>query len=295
MKKLNRNLIILASISFLIFLSSIFFSKSEKSLPKKQQTALLNPKYKEQVCKIQISNQNESIVLQKNEKFWFASNDISKILVDSKLVEILLDNASKIKDVYEISKSKLDWQKLELSYSNSISIDFLNNEKSFSKIFFGISDSLSNRIAFRTEINSYEIENNFSQFLTFDLNYWSAGEIFYEIKNPQTIKFDFPQKNLKKSINSSDSTFSEISHSILSIRHGKIIENKLQDLEKIAEIEVQDGNGNISKAIILKNELCFFVQKVCSPQLDDNSLYEISEWTFKKICAEFEKSDKSDK
>lgn len=293
MTKLNKKLIILTSISFFIFLFSIFFSKSEKSSPKSLQTALLNPNYKESVSKITISSKNNSIYLEKKSDFWFANNSV---LVDSKLVETLISNSFKIRDVFKISENESDFEKLELSNLNSVFIEFSDNEKSFSKIYFGISDSLSNRIAFRTEqkTEAYETENNFSQFLTFDLNYWSAGEIFYEIKNPQTIKLTlFNEDNSiqkSKSFNSSDENFSSISHDILSIRHGSISlnENKI-DLKKIAVLECHDGDGQISIIEILKNKNDYFVKNKIKKNLCDNSLYEISEWTFKKITEIFEK------
>lgn len=287
MTKLNKKLIILTSISFFIFLFSIFFSKSEKSSPKSLQTALLNPNYKESVSKITIGSKNDSIFLEKKSDFWFANNSV---LVDSKLVETLISNSSKIRDIFKISENESDFEKLELSNSNSIFIEFSDNEKSFSKIFFGISDSLSNRIAFRTEqkTESYETENNFSQFLTFDLNYWSAGEIFYEIKNPQTVKLTlFNEDNSvqkTKSFNSSDENFSSVSHNILSIRHGSIFFNEIKnDAKIIAILECHDGNGKIAIVEILKNNNEYLVRN----KFSNNLTYEISEWTFKKIIEIF--------
>lgn len=287
MTKLNKKLIILTSISFFIFLFSIFFSKSEKSSPKSLQTALLNPNYKESVSKITIGSKNDSIFLEKKSDFWFANNSV---LVDSKLVETLISNSSKIRDIFKISENESDFEKLELSNSNSVFIEFSDSEKSFSKIFFGISDSLSNRIVFRTEqkSESYETENNFSQFLTFDLNYWSAGEIFYEIKNPQTVKLTlFNEDNSvqkTKSFNSSDENFSSVSHNILSIRHGSIFFNEINnDAKIIAILECHDGNGKIAIVEILKNNNEYLVRN----KFSNNLTYEISEWTFKKIIEIF--------
>lgn len=312
-KKLNKVLFIIAVISSIFFVLSFFFSKTKASAPKVTKTAFLNPKYEEAVTSITIGTKNAWLVLDKNNKingFWFAHNEffdesgnlisVSKTtLADSKLVKTLLSNSSKIRNIRKISDKKSDFEKLELSPSNSTWIVFSDAEKSLSKIFFGISDSLSKTRTFCTNppknrifpkensVSAYETEDNLSQFLTTDIDYWADGEIFSEIESPETIKFSYPEKNIDFSMNSSSPDFASISHSILSLRHGKV--QDFSKSEKIAELRVYDGSSKITTIEFFKADSVYFLKKThiseyYEPFYDS---FEISEWTFNRIVENF--------
>lgn len=297
-KRLNRILFVLALLSVALFVFSLFFSKSERTAPKPSSSALLNPNNVEKIDSIKISVRGTEVLLSKSDDFWHirSENSKSNSLVDTKLVSALISNASRIREIYKISSDKNDFSALGLSGGSAIS--FLSGGEPLSAVIFGISDALSGRIAFRTfdGTESYETEDDFSQFLTVDADYWIAGEFFYEIasanSSAETIKLVCPEKNIDFKINSSDSRFPDISHSVMSLRHGKVCDLKKDGARKIAEIEVHSGNGEISVAEIWESKASaepesLFVTKKSTVKIGDDSAYELSEFTFNRIIEIF--------
>ncbi|MBR1536726.1 MAG: DUF4340 domain-containing protein [Treponema sp.] len=294
MKKLNILLLKIFLLSLLFFIFSLVFSTEERSKQKADESALLNPGHKNKVGFIEITkaSENEAISLKKQGDFWLlikktdGGQNQTCTYAEAKIVNSLLENAAKIRKIYKISGNQKDFERLKLSQNNSVSINFQKNDgEAFSRLYFGEENSLKNRIYFRSGLseNAFETENNFSQYLNCDINYWAAGEIFPEIKNP---------------VNASKE--------ILSLRHGKILENGEDIVAKgraVWTLIVQDGNGRsvkldfFEKTGLLESgeaEKSYFYKKTISPsEIDsgenifafysENAVYEISEWTYERL------------
>ncbi|MBR1723059.1 MAG: hypothetical protein IJ727_11370, partial [Treponema sp.] len=157
MKSIDRLLIKILAASALLFLLSLIFSNKDKNTQKSAESALLNPKYKNDVAKIEISKSGVAedggtITLTKQGDFWLLSKEGKKgeaicTIADSKIIGSLIENAVKIRKMYIISDRKSDYDTLGLGEKNSTSISFLKNNSSlYTKVHFGYSDSLKNRI-----------------------------------------------------------------------------------------------------------------------------------------------------
>ena len=305
-ESLNKILAFLSVFFLATFVLSFFVSKKAKTSPKTSSTALLNPNKTDEVSSIEIGKGNHSLLLSLSNGFWYVQSQIpplipgsepsvsEKSLVDKKLVEALVHNASEIRTVYKISSKSKDFEPLGLGEDSSF-VSFSSAESELSKIHFGITDPLSNRISFRTEngSDSYETDDDFSQFLSSDSDYWIAGELFYEIENPETVKFSYPDRNIDFSANSSDKIFATVSHSIMSLRHGALRQRiDVEGSFVVAKIEVHSGSSEVSVVSVSRKtdaegKSAFFVQKSSSINIEDSCFYEISEFTFNRIVEIF--------
>lgn len=307
--------ILLASI--LIFAFSLVFSKKERSTQKSVESAILNPSHKNEVNLIEIeSGEGSQITLKKQGDFWLLSKTIENgneiyTLADSKIITALLENASKIRKIYKITEKESDYLSLGISEKQKTSISFSqNSDKLYTKVYFGHSDSIKNRIYFRSDSSKtvYETENDIHQFLTKDLNYWSEGGIVPEIKNTVQITLKV-EADSKQSISPRTITldekskdFQSKSHTLLSLRHGNILSEETSSIKKISTLTLQDGNGRIAKIDFFEkregftdsSEISYFYKKSVTPsQIDsqenifafysENALYEISAWTYERI------------
>ncbi len=344
MKKLDKLLLKILIFSLVLFTVSVFFSKKEKNTPKAIESALLNPKYINEVALIEIQSEKSksndfsglgsSITLKKQGDFWLLSKSEGKgtneirTLADKKIVTSLIEKASEIRKLYQISSKESDFDRLGTSENTSTTISFLkNSDNMYTKIHFGHSNPLTNRTFVRSESSkiTYETENNLSQYLTTDTNYWSEGRILPEIDNPTEIIFEkfSPTQGTQESISSSKlnektPNFTTKSNTLLSLRHGKIKSegelSKDQNIvpKPISALTVYDGNGRITRIeffeeeeLSVKNETgeqenskSYWYKKSIQPSPADsqenafafyseNAIYELSGWTYNKISSLF--------
>ena len=275
--KLNKFLLKILLASILIFGLSLIFSRNEKSAPKALESALLNPKYKKEVNIITIQAQEESdsssekygsqITLKKQGDFWLflksteESNEEICAIADSKIVDSLLEKAASLRRIYKITDKEKDYLSLGVSGNAESTLAFSkNNDKLYTKIHFGLSNSLKNRIYFRSEGKKtvYESQNDFEQYLNTDINYWSEGEIIPEITNPVQISLEITespafsqeskiQKSGKITLDEKSENFAQKSRSLLSLRHGTIQGENHADLRKISKLILHDGSGRIAR------------------------------------------------
>ncbi|MBQ4377747.1 MAG: DUF4340 domain-containing protein [Treponema sp.] len=313
MKTFEKKLLKIFLASVLIFILSVIFSKNQKNAQRPVETALLNPGFSSDVSSVLITKKSVSGVsevrIEKQGDFWLLSeNDGICSFADSKIVNSLIENAAKLRKIYKISGEYKDFVRLGVDDDGGSLITFSEkNGKTFSKIYFGLENQLKNRIYFRVDTGktAYETENDFSQYLTVDLNYWAEPEIFPEIKNPVAISFS-GENNY--SLDEKSRGFASVSHTLLSLRHGKICGN-FEDFPELknpaSSLTVQDGEGRISKIEffekIEKNSTAdgeieksyFYKKSILAAEIDaqenifafysQNAVYEISLWTFERI------------
>ncbi|MCR4821692.1 MAG: hypothetical protein K5873_02330 [Treponema sp.] len=312
MKKKDRILNIILLSSFFIFILSIIFKNGEKSAPKSIDSAILNPKNIESVNLIELSHSRQgkasSIFLKKQGDFWLFYGEEGKETVtfaDSKMVKSLIENSSQIRKIYPISAKREDFFSLGIEEGQTFTLNFLESEgKILTKVNFGKTDSLKNRIYFSSCLESmaYECQDSFSQFLTLDSAYWAEGQIFPEIKNSTAITFT--ENNKVFSLDEKSQNFSSKNQSLLSLRHGKTFNSeKIKGMVKKTSLTIQDGNGRISRLDFYQSSAneeessYYYIKSIKAGENEsqentfalysENACYELSLWTYGKIQSLF--------
>lgn len=315
MKNLDKILIKFLILSLILFVFSLFFSKNGKNTPKAIESAILNPRHSSEISQIEINvpyQEDGSIIFKKQGDFWLLEKDLpsgEKIIsqADSAIIESFIKNSSKIRKLYKVSDKSSDYESFSVSENSGIVVSFTgNNSKTYTKVHFGHSDSLKNRIYFRSEAFkiTYECENDFQQYLTTETNYWSEGKIIPEIKNPVQITVKMNESSIAQSLkmkrlDEKSPEFVSKSNTLLSLRHGKIWpETTINSADYISTLSVQDGSGRIAKLDFFKmqngDEESYFYRKSLQPSPVDSqqnifafysekAAYEISAWTYEKI------------
>lgn len=326
MKKLDKLLTKILIFSLILFLFSLFFQNNRRNAPKSIESALLNPKYKNEVAQIeiQIPSQNGVINLKKQGDFWLLVKNAGEgkteitTFADKKLVTSLIEKACEIRKLYQISDKESDFVQLKTSENAGSTVSFTGNDnKMYTKLYFGSTNSLTNRTFVRSQGSkiTYETENDLSHFLNSDTNYWSEGEILSGIisKGSNPVEISFEEKSTKSSLNEKSPDFAAKSTSLLSLRHGSIKDEEdylsamqSQNPQPTAVLTVQDGSGRsvrieffeIEEKGQSESEKSYFYKKNIRPSPADsqensfafyseNALYEISAWTYGKIKSLF--------
>lgn len=329
MKKLDKLLTKILIFSLILFLFSFFFTKARRNAPKSIESALLNPKYKNEIAQIeiQITSQNGAITLKKQGDFWLLVKNAGEgkaeitTFADKKLLTSLIEKACEIRKLYQISDKESDFDQLKTSENTARTVTFTgNNDKMYTKLHFGAANSLTNRTFVRSQGSkiTYETENDLSQFLNSDTNYWSQGEILAglldERANLVEITFkkqDFPKKSVNRDskLDEKSPDFNAKSNTLVSLRHGSIQsmwdDRSLKTLSPDSILTAQSGNGRQIELRFFKisnpetNEESYFYTRSLKPSpvvdsqensfafYSENAVYEISAWTYDRIIALF--------
>ena len=321
MTSLNKKLAVLTLVSFFLCAFSFLPFVRQKSAPKAFQSALLNPSHREDVTEILLSckddngtssaqrgentketHGNAAISLKKHaasigqdSSFWTASDRLTTVRADEKLVKNLLDNAIKLRKMYTISDSKKQWASLD---SASFVVQYRNNNTMYTKIDFFNTNSLTNRIVFTVEAqrNVYETEDTLSQFLTTDIKYWAKPELIQTISTPISLIFQENGKNPVK-ITDFSPEFERISHDVFVLRHGAILlptDSKSfgESLSQAsaATLTVLDEKGDSERISFYLQKYGYRCEYSFSPDASDNLhfAFEISDWTYDRLKTIFQ-------
>lgn len=162
-------------------------------------TAFLNPKYEKLSCsfeksevKIEIKKGIEVLEIQGGIVFDEAGK---KCPVSLQKVSMLLKNFSKIRNVEKNRIADFSSKiKTGLSDEDKISVRITkkgkeNKEELLCELDFGNTTSLTNRLFFEKDGWIFETEDNFSHFLTLDINYWAEKNFFCLFEKPDTFGF----------------------------------------------------------------------------------------------------------
>ncbi len=317
MNKTERLLIKFLIPSAIIFTLSLIFPTGKKNAQKTVKSAILNPKYKDDLSEIKITVSNDSILIKKYEDLWLMTkkngDEETSTLADSAIINSLVEKAIKIQNMYKISDKKSNFDALKVTESNSTSISFIGKDnKLYTKVHFGYKNSLLNRIALRAENSNsvFEAENLFDQYLNCDINYWADGLILNEASNPLYITFSDEKTDLKTS--ETNASFSETKKTLTSLRHGRILhKGDLKNMSFESKLIMQNGDGRIVKIYFYKENASkirgtktendegsyFYTRSFIPSPLDskeraealkkDDALYEISSWTYERIKSAF--------
>lgn len=277
---------------YLLSFSSIFdFDRREKI-----STALLNPKYREQVKRIELSSGGQSLTLVKKDDFWLVDG---KVPASSLQVKKLLDSLSSVKELYRVSKKNLS----DADYGfedNPFTISCFYDGKE-SLLIFGKEDFSKNFRYLKTPDNPsvYQISSYLEGFLSLSPQLWQDMEIIscnieknISKNDIQRIIFtDLSSERKVKTIKPLDSAFSSYADLILSLRHaGSLDDNEGLFSDKVFEIILELGNRD---EIIISafdkpagsggSEADFILLKVFYKDKNFTSSVRISRWTMEKL------------
>lgn len=252
-KKIPFNAYLIAILLFLSVLYGISFLKNPaKDTRKVTKTALINPKYESIISQIQISAENQLLVLQKNQEWWEIvdfENPLVKLPADSVRVNKMLSELCKVISIYKVSSKENDQKNNNFGFNSSgINISFSTSEKEISELCFGKSDfSQSKRFVKTSDSNTvYEMEDFISSYLTASLQSWSEPLIISQ-QILGTVKTEDVQRvviNNSTVVKNSSETSTYISK-LLELRHGGINPDFFAKSENpVYSLKLELGNKN---------------------------------------------------
>lgn len=276
-----------------------FFVKPTVDKRKSVKTALLNPKYKNEISQIQIHDSSSQLFLQKNKDVWEIvdfENPFVKLPADSKRINKMIDDFSQVIGAVQVSV-KVD-KSDSLTAQNfgfddrAVEIDFFAGGESAGEIVFGKNDFTQTKRYIKNHSSNlaYEIEDFASIYLTTSIQSWSeSGLISQQVLG--NIKADDIQRIIAdgRTFTNSDSLYKEYVSKLLELRHGGINLNEQFNTENsIYKIKLELGNKNNIDIFVYKasREGNYLVQlNYLNFKTNELSVYyeSISEWTFSRL------------
>ena len=307
-EKKNNVLIIVTAALTVLYALSFVKSCTSKDSREKVKTALINPKYQENISRIELSDATESLEFIKHDNFWVVkeaapdgssiqNNEIS-LPVSQERLENFLTNLTKVRNLYKISDKINKNNSLGLSSGTEFHLRYYYND-TFRELIFGNQDfSLSCRYLMTGESTQvYETDSSLDTYLTTQIQTWAEPFIVSHLiadSDIQTtsviISEDDSPKNQIKQITDTQK--------LLELRHGGIIQ-----LSEFAEIKNQHPQITITLEMGNKNKILLLIYKsqkqgnnyfvnsqyftagkknaLTSPYYQSYS--KISSWTYNKI------------
>lgn len=295
-KKKNKfnTYLILGCVLLVILYSFSFFKKPTVDARKSLKTALVNPKYKTEIDKIVIKNDENSITLEKNNSFWEISsseNPFIKLPADSQKINSFLEKLTSIIDVYKIADKKNNEENYNLD-KNAYDFNFYVKNELSGRILFGKQDFSQTKRYVTSESNKkiFEMEDTMQNYLSVKINSWSepfiiSQQVLNSIKKDdiQRIIVNNSEKYTKNSKN-----WDEYVSKLLDLRQGGIISQEINfDLLEY-QLKLELGNKNEITIFVYKtqNEQEFALKNVYfNSSTNTKSEYYslISGWTFSKL------------
>lgn len=291
--KFNKYLII-GCVVLVILYSFSFFKKPTVDTRKPIKTALVNPKYKNEINQIFIKNGENSVNLIKNDDFWEISdlkNEFIKLPADSAKINAFLENLTTVIEVYKIADKKDNEKNYDLD-ENAFDFSFYVNGELAGEILFGKQD-FSQTKRYVTSVSNkkvFEMEDNVENFLSVNVSLWSEPFIISR-QVLGSIKKDDIQRiivNNSEIYTNSSKNWSEYASKILELRQGGIL-NKTENLENpIYQLKMELGNKKeISIFVYNSDKEEEFILKNIYFDFSKNKTYEfyslISSWTFSSL------------
>lgn len=295
-KKKNKfnTYLILGCVLLVILYSFSFFKKPTVDSRKSLKTALVNPKYKTEIDKIVIKNDENSITLEKNNSFWeilSSENPFIKLPADSQKINSFLEKLTSIIDVYKIADKKNNEENYNLD-KNAYDFNFYVKNELSGRILFGKQDFSQTKRYVTSESNKkiFEMEDTMQNYLSVKINSWSepfiiSQQVLNSIKKDdiQRIIVNNSEKYTKNSKN-----WDEYVSKLLDLRQGGIISQEINfDLLEY-QLKLELGNKNEITIFVYKtqNEQEFALKNVYfNSSTNTKSEYYslISGWTFSKL------------
>lgn len=291
--KFNKYLII-GCVVLVILYSFSFFRKPTIDTRKPLKTALVNPKYKNEINQILIKNGENSLNLIKNDDFWEISdlqNEFIKLPADSSKINAFLENLTTVIEVYKIADKKNNEENYDLG-ENAFDFSFYVNGEKSGEILFGKQD-FSQTKRYVTSVSNkkiFEMEDNVENFLSVNVSLWSEPFIISR-QVLGSIKKDDIQRiivNNSQIYTNSSENWSEYASKILELRQGGILDKTANLENPIYQLKIELGNKNeISIFVYNSDKEEEFILKNIYFDFSKNKTYEfyslISSWTFSSL------------
>lgn len=261
MTRNSRKMLILGVFCVLGTVASIpgFMMRSRNSNISSVKSALLNPKYTEEVNEITLRFPDESLtgystadktgqytgavyVLRKSTDrqgtvFWTCTtSDGMSFPASATVAEQLIERASRTVSMAEISDSYTTWSALGLSDDTAINLSFSCNandgsSKTFSSIYFGYENADGSLIYVRSDrkSTSWRISNDYSSYLRESPSLWADQRLLPIVSQSETdasrtcisIKTAAGNRRIYNDADNSE-RFDDIVHTLLSLRSSEL-------------------------------------------------------------------------
>ena len=286
-KKTNLILSLILAILVIIFFVGINNLKYKDSSNKYVNSALLNPKYFNQIKVIQF---NDDLFVKKVNDQWQVEFDGKKYPADTNKIEDLLKTFTKTIKMYKKSHTKgiLSINNCILFY---ISLDTFSESQSVSALKFGQADFTNSKIDI-TNLKTnvvYQTENYFSDYINPSVEFFVRKDFIPESVSKDSSKIqeilikDFVQnKNLvlQKSNKNQEDLFYKKLNQILLLRSDDLQINLIDEISKlnpVVKVQLELGNNTTAGFSVYQLENKYYVQT------QDNLVFGISDWTLNRI------------
>ena len=286
-KKTNLILSLILAILVIIFFVGKNNLKYKDSSNKYVNSALLNPKYFNQIKVIQF---DDDLFVKKINDQWQVEFDGKKYPADTNKIEDLLKTFTKTIKMYKKSYTKdiLSTNNCILFYT---SLDIFSEPQSVSALKFGQADFTNSKIDI-TNLKTnvvYQTENYFSDYINPSVEFFVRKDFIPESVTKDSSKIqeivikDFVQnKNfvLQKSNKNQEDLFYKKLNQILLLRSDDLqinLTDKISKLNPVVKVQLELGNNTTSGFSVYQLENKYYVQT------QDNLVFGISDWTFNRI------------
>lgn len=286
-KKTNLILSLILAILVIIFFVGINNLKYKDSSNKYVNSALLNPKYFNQIKVIQF---DDDLFVKKINDQWQVEFDGKKYPADTNKIEDLLKTFTKTIKMYKKSYNKgvLSMNDCILFYT---SLDIFSKTQSVSALKFGQADFTNSKIDI-TNLKTnvvYQTENYFSDYINPSVEFFVRKDFIPENVTKDSSKIqeivikDFVQnKNLvlQKSNKNHQDLFYKKLNQILLLRSDDLqinLTDVISKLNPVVKVQLELGNNTTSGFSVYQLENKYYVLT------QDNLVFGISDWTFNRI------------
>ena len=286
-KKTNLILSLILAILVIIFFVGINNLKYKDSSNKYVNSALLNPKYFNQIKVIQF---DDDLFVKKINDQWQVEFNGKKYPADTNKIEDLLKTFTKTIKMYKKSYNKgvLSMNDCILFYT---SLDIFSKTQSVSALKFGQADFTNSKIDI-TNLKTnvvYQTENYFSDYINPSVEFFVRKDFIPENVTKDSSKIqeilikDFVQnKNLvlQKSNKNQEDLFYKKLNQILLLRSDDLqinLTDEISKLNPVVKVQLELGNNTTSGFSVYQLENKYYVLT------QDNLVFGISDWTFNRI------------
>lgn len=289
---LNAYLSLILAVLVLIYIFS-FFNKPQFESRKAVKTALLNPKYVEEITQIQIDNKdNQLIIMQNSNGLWEIvdfENPLLRLPADSNKINNFLFSLSKVIPVYKLSSKDNQTDNYGLKDSSVYNFAFISGDQIISNLRFGKND-FTGMNRYVSGIDSsviYETEDFMSSYLSVNVQNWSepyiiSRQIFGQVK-PEDIQRVISNGRI---YTSKDSHYAEYVAKLVELRQGGVVTvSELQE-NIVYSLRLELGNKNEITINVFNGQIEseFILQVIYDDHSTNVEYYSvISSWTLSRL------------
>ena len=291
-----KNSVLYTLSAILLFTYLLSFTKVFNSDKRKvQKTALLNPKYKEQITSIELSSENQQLILEKNNDFWIVQDGEAGFSAPASKnqVENFINTLTKIVNVYKISD--------QMSKNNDYSFDFsikISYADTYSQLIFGKQDFSQTLRYFMTGRSAavYQAGSDFESFLTISQRFWTEPELISKSITKNISYTDIQRITISdfqttRILTPEDNTFKAYASDLLELRHGGIYQLQEPAEDSIAEtinipiLRIKLELGNKDEIVVQAYQATEdnYRLSVHYPKIKYEANFKISPWTLSKL------------